>query len=176
MSDGVRLSRVAATLLAATGLAVGCAAPIDGRPVATFAPPTEPSAAPPLPTPSPPTPTVAPPGIPQELDPVAQGYVLIQTASPSMRCQITQAAVGCEAPFANAPLIAGVRADGVTVTADGTLQWLIGNLSGIPAVTVDFRRYLAMGWTIEATEAGIRFINHRTRHGMFVSIQRVEAF
>ena len=33
-----------------------------------------------------------------------------------------------------------------------------------------------MGWTIEASEDGTRFTNDGTGHGMFISVEGVEAF
>ena len=70
----------------------------------------------------------------------------------------------------------GVRANGVNLSADGTVRWIVGNLGDIPVVTIDYRTYSAVGWTIEATSDGTRFTNQRTRHGMFVSIEKVETF
>jgi len=70
----------------------------------------------------------------------------------------------------------GVRANGVDLSADGNLNWIVGNLGDIPVVTIDYRTYSAVGWTIDATEDGTRFTNQRTRRGMFVSIEKVEAF
>ena len=70
----------------------------------------------------------------------------------------------------------GVRANGVNLTADGNVQWIVGNLGDIPVVTIDYRTYSAVGWTIVATTDGTRFINQRTRHGMYVSIEKVETF
>ena len=43
-------------------------------------------------------------------------------------------------------------------------------------MTIDYRTYSAVGWTIDATEDGTRFTNQRTKHGMFVSIEKVESF
>jgi hypothetical protein len=92
------------------------------------------------------------------------------------RCQISRTAVGCEAQFANPPVKDGVPANGVNVTSDGKIRWLVGNLGDIPTVTLDYRTYEAVGWTIAAGESGTRFTNDRTGHGMFVSIERVQAF
>jgi hypothetical protein len=64
----------------------------------------------------------------------------------------------------------------VNVTSDGNLRWLVGNLGDIPTVTLDYRTYAAVGWTIAAADSGTRFTNDRTGHGMFVSIERVESF
>jgi hypothetical protein len=70
----------------------------------------------------------------------------------------------------------GVRANGVNLTADGNLSWIVGNLGDIPVVTIDYRTYSAVGWTIDATTDGTRFTNQATKRGMFVSIEKVESF
>ena len=36
------------------------------------------------------------------------------------------------------------------VTVNGEVSWLVGNLGDIPVVTLDYRTYSAVGWTIEA--------------------------
>jgi len=102
--------------------------------------------------------------------------VFIETKSGKTRCQIDESAVGCEAQFTNAPTKDGVRANGVNVTADGSVEWIVGNLGDIPVVTIDYRTYRALGWTIVASSQGTRFTNDRTGHGMFVSIDNVETY
>jgi hypothetical protein len=133
---------------------------------------TRPTAAPPTTTlPSSP---VSPPAA--EVLPPQDGYVFIETKSGQTRCQLDEESVGCEAPFANPPMQDGVRANGVNLTADGNLSWIVGNLGDIPVVTIDYRTYSAAGWTIDATSDGTRFTNQRTKRGMFVSIEKVESF
>ncbi len=110
------------------------------------------------------------------LPPDESGYVFIETKSGQTRCQIDEQAVGCEAPFTNSPMQDGVRANGVNLTADGDVEWIVGNLGDIPVVTIDYRTYSAVGWTIVATSDGTRFTNQRTKHGMFVSIEKVETY
>ncbi len=70
----------------------------------------------------------------------------------------------------------GVRANGVNLSADGTVDWVLGNLGDIPVVTIDYRTYSAEGWTIAASSDGTRFTNDRTGHGMFVSVEKVETY
>jgi hypothetical protein len=189
----VVLKATAAAAIAVTAaLAVaGCTTWTNGRPVAVPANPTEPAFPTPKPSRTPPiTPSRTPstpgtPGTPstpvpppsgQPLSPNAQGYVFIETKSGKTRCQISRTAVGCEAQFANSPVKDGVPANGVNVTSDGNLRWLVGNLGDIPTVTLDYRTYEAVDWTIAATYSGTRFTNDRTGHGMFVSIENVQAF
>ena len=184
-------------LLASPGLVSGCSSVIEGRPVAgPGAGPTEPS----FPTPrsapsSPPSTTTSPaptppttPGSPTTpasptppagaipLPPDQDGYVFIETKSGMTRCQINKDSVGCEAPFANSPLQDGEHANGVSITASGKVQWVLGNLGAIPTVTIDYKTYNAQGWTINATAEGTRFTNDHTGHGMFVSIDKVNTF
>ena len=172
----------------------GCSSSIEGKPVASpGAGPTEPT----VPTPSPSTASTLPtaptstsatsavpttPGSPTApagaipLPPDQNGYVFIETKSGVTRCQINKDSVGCEAPFTNSPLQDGEHANGVSVTADGNVQWVLGNLGAIPTVTIDYKTYDAQGWTINATPDGTRFTNDHTGHGMFVSIEKVNTF
>ena len=179
---------VLACALAAGALLAGCQSRYPGHPGHQPGSPTEPS----FPTPRPSTsrPTAAPPTKSHDDSPSApvsppaargappddSGYVFIETKSGQTRCQIDEQSVGCEAPFTNTPMQDGVRANGVNLSADGTVRWIVGNLGDIPVVTIDYRTYSAVGWTIVATSDGTRFTNQRTKHGMFVSIEKVETF
>ena len=176
---------VLACALAACALVAGCQSGTQGTPTTSPQSPTEPSfptsrpstskptAAPPTKTATPSAP-VSPPAA--QVLPPQNGYVFIETKSGQTRCQLDEESVGCEALFTNAPMQDGVRANGVNVTADGNLSWIVGNLGDIPVVTIDYRTYSAVGWTIDATGDGTRFTNQRTKHGMFVSIEKVESF
>lgn len=175
------LGATAAVLIAITVLVAGCTRSTDGAPVATAPSGEEPTFPTPRPTrttpPSAPprTETTAPPPRGEVLRP-QNGYVFIETRSGQTRCQLSTDAVGCEAPFRNPPDIDGVPATGVNISADGALRWVVGNLGAIPTVTLDYRTYSAVGWTIDATDAGTRFTNDRTGHGMFVAVEGVETF
>jgi hypothetical protein len=180
-------------LLAGVVLVAGCGNIIEGKPVATPGTgPTEPSFPTPRQSPIPSTPTMPPPttsaGPPTTpasptapagaipLPPDQNGYVFIETKSGMTRCQINKDSVGCEAPFTHSPLQDGEHANGVNITATGSVQWVLGNLGAIPTVTIDYKTYDAQGWTISATTDGTRFTNNHTRHGMFVSIETVNTF
>jgi hypothetical protein len=181
MSGRAKVGLAVGLLLSATAPAAGCATTIGGRPVASPASPTEPSFPTSPPTRTPPPTTTAPPITPAppgagSLPPDARGYVFIETKSGKTRCQISRAEVGCESEFANPPIQDGTPANGVNVTADGAMRWIVGNLGDIPAVTLDYQTYRAQGWTIAATSNGTRFTNDRTGHGMFVSVGGAEAF
>jgi len=180
-------SLLLASLVVSASALSGCSSIIDGKPVAapgagstapTFTTPTRtPSTTAPAPsaTPSSPTTPRSPTGaIP--LQPDQNGRAFIQTKSGTTRCQITKDTVGCEAPFTNSPLQDGEHANGVSIAADGTVQWVLGNLGAIPTVTLDYLNYETLGWKIDATINGTRFTNGRTGHGMFVSIDKVTTF
>ncbi|WP_333889965.1 hypothetical protein [Mycolicibacterium gadium] len=177
----------AGLLLSAAVLAAGCSTTVEGNPVASSASPTEPSFPTSRPTrtpspsstpPSPPPSTSPPTGLPgaTTLPPDESGYVFIETKSGLTRCQISEAEVGCESQFTNSVEVNGMPANGVNVTADGSMRWVVGNLGAIPAVTLDYQTYRALGWTIAATTDGTRFTNDGTGHGMFVNTSGVEVF
>jgi hypothetical protein len=171
---------VLACVLAACALLAGCQSGTSGTPVTSQDSPTEPS----FPTSRPSRPTAAPPSPSTTSAPTPgaevlqpeNGYVFIETKSGQTRCQLNEDEVGCEAQFTDAPMQDGVRANGVRLTADGAVEWLVGNLGDIPVVTLDYRSYRAVGWTIVAAEDGTRFTNDRTGHGMFVSIEKVDTY
>jgi hypothetical protein len=178
---GARARSCGCLLLAGATLVAGCSSTIDGRPVASpGAGATEPSHPTRMPRPpTPPAQPTAPSGPPAgaiPLQPDEHGYVYIETKSGKTRCQIALDNIGCEAPFTNSPIEDGEHANGVSITAGGDVQWVLGNLGAIPTVTIDYRTYDAQGWTITATSSGTRFTNDRTGHGMFVSIDNVETF
>lgn len=173
---------VLACVLAAGALLAGCQTGTSGTPVTTPDSPTEPSfptSRPTRPTAAPPktlTPTPSPPTAGAEVLQPENGYVFIETKSGQTRCQINEDEVGCEAQFTNSPMQDGVRTNGVRLTAGGDVEWLVGNLGDIPVVTLDYRTYRALGWTIAAGEDGTRFSNDSTGHGMVVAIEGVQTF
>jgi hypothetical protein len=175
----MRLAPAIAAVLAIGALVTGCQSAPEAPPRIKPISPTEPTFPTPRPsrTPAAKPPTSTPPAPPpaQEL-PAENGYVFIQTKSGKTRCQLDADEVGCEAPFTDAPEVDGAPANGVRVSAGGGIQWVLGNLGDIPAVTLDYRSYRAVGWTIEATPDGTRFTNEGTRHGMFVAVEGVDTF
>lgn len=175
---------VVVSALAVGALLSGCQATVPGTPEPTAQNPTEPT----FPTSQPSqSSTTAPPSSPSTSSATAapppgqtlapqNGYVFITTKSGQTRCQISATSVGCEAPFTNPPIVDGSPANGVSVSADGQLRWIVGNLGDIPVVPIDYRTYSAVGWTIVATTDGTRFTNDSTQHGAFIALQKVEAF
>jgi hypothetical protein len=172
-----------AGLLTSAALMTGCSSLIHGKPVANpgagATEPSFPKARPSIPSPTssqPAPPSANPPAGAIPLPPDHNGYVFIETKSGQTRCQINADSVGCEAQFTNSPVQDGERANGVNVTASGSVQWVVGNLGDIPTVTIEYLTYDAEGWTIAASESGTRFTNKNTGHGMFVSIEKVDTF
>ncbi|MCH9668921.1 MAG: hypothetical protein K0U80_13825 [Actinomycetia bacterium] len=171
--------------LSCTAVLAGCQTTVQGTPLRVpdthnepdfpTPRPSRPTAAPPStiePTPSPTAPTL--PGA-EVLEP-RNGVVFIQTKSGKTRCQLDQQEVGCEAAFTNTPDVRGSPANGVRLSARGQITWVLGNLGDIPAVTLDYRTYSAVGWTIDASAAGTRFTNDSTGRGMVISVEGVEGF
>lgn len=179
--------RLAGCALAMAALLAGCQDDTSGTAVRSPDSLTEPTVATPRPsrtsTPAPPPRTLTPAPAPSAARPPGgevlapqNGYVFIQTKSGKTRCQLSAAEVGCESQFTDAPVVDGLPANGVRLSADGQIQWVLGNLGDIPAVTLDYRRYSAVGWTIDAGSDGTRITNDRTQRGMFVSVERVQTF
>ena len=118
-----------------------------------------------------------PPRVPAETLPSnEQGYVYVETKSGKTRCELNSESVGCESQFENSPVVNGEPANGVSVTAGGTVRWIVGNLGDIPTVTLDYGTYSAAGWTIAADSNGTRFTNDATGHGMLVAVEGVQSF
>ncbi|TFV59094.1 hypothetical protein E4P42_09020 [Mycobacterium sp. PS03-16] len=186
----MRSKLAVAGVLAAGMLLTGCQSDTSGTAVRSpdTVEPTEPTVptprpsrtstpapAPPPRTMAPAPPSAAPPAAAEVLAP-QNGYVFVETKSGKTRCQLSTAEVGCESQFTDAPTVGGLPANGVRLTPAGDIEWVLGNLGDIPAVPLDYRRYSAVGWTIEASSEGTRFTNDRTGHGMFVAVERVETF
>lgn len=173
-------------LLAVGALLPGCQSSIDGTPATSPQSPTEPSFPTARPTrsspvPSPSTTAAAPPSTsraPSGATPLEpeNGYVFIETKSGKTRCQLSERDVGCESDFTDAPVVDGEQANGVRLTSDGQIKWVVGNLGDIPVVTLDYRKYSAVGWTIDASEDGTRISNDSTGHGMTIAVQGVKTF
>jgi hypothetical protein len=166
-----------AGLLVAAALVSGCSSIIHGKPEAyPSAGATTPSFPKAMPSPTAPPPGPPPPAGAIPLSPTQNGYVVIETKSGQTRCRIHTKSVGCEAPFTNSPLQDGEHTNGVSVSESGSVQWVLGNIGGFDAVTIDYRTYYAEGWTIAASKDGTRFTNERSGHGMFVSIEKVDTY
>ncbi|OCB11159.1 hypothetical protein A5717_20860 [Mycolicibacterium porcinum] len=173
-------------LLAVGALLSGCQSSIEGTPSTSPQSPTEPSFPTARPTrsspaPSPSTTAAAPPStsrVPPGATPLEpeNGYVFIETKSGRTRCQLSKQYVGCESDFTNPPVIDGEHATGVKLTPDGQIKWVVGNLGDIPVVTLDYRSYSAVGWTIDASEDGTRISNDGSGHGMVIAVEGVKTF
>lgn len=180
ISHAVRAG-VAVSWLLVAALA-GCSTTVDG---AATCPGCGNGTEPAFPTPRPPTssptstttpPPQPPPGGGEVLPPSSTGYVYIETKSGKTRCQISANTVGCESDFTDPPTVNGEPATGVEVSSSGNSRWVVGNLGAMPTTTIDYTVYQAVGWTIDATFSGTRFINDETGHGMFISTGGVDFF
>lgn len=83
-------------------------------------------------------------------------------------------AVVCQGRFDQAPEVGA----GAVTSGDGTFHWEVGNLDIYNSTThMEYgTTYHRENWTIYHDETGTRFVNDRTGHGMFVSIENVYAF
>jgi hypothetical protein len=176
------MTKALTAVLALAVVLTSCHTSTPGTPVISPKEPTEPSfptSRPAAPTAAPPktlTPSSTAPAPGAQVLPPQNGYVFIETKSGKTRCQLNEDEVGCEAQFTNPPVVNGVPANGVRLTASGEISWVVGNLGDIPVVTLDYQTYSAVGWTIQAREDGTRFTNERTGRGMNVAIDGVQAF
>jgi hypothetical protein len=148
-------------------------------PTATPAPPavtpppiTITQAAPPPPAPvqnRPPAPVVLP---------SRAGSVWVRTQSGKTICQVTAGEVGCDVDFSRpTPIVNGLPASGVSVTARGNWEWLVGDPGDPDYETLGYgTTYRALGWTITPTSEGTTFINDATGHGMTVSVEGFSPF
>ena len=181
MSNGVKAGLGVVWLVVAGATAAGCSNTINGAATCpgcgSGVEPSFPTSRPSVTTTTTPAPTatvVPSPG--GDTLPSSGGYVYIETKSGQTRCQISAGSVGCESDFTNSPVVDGQPANGVEVTAGGSMRWITGNLGDIPTTTIDYATYHAVGWTIEASDKGTRFTNDGTGHGMFVSTEQVDVF
>ena len=176
-----RLTLAGAAIAAAAAL-VSCGNTTGGTAVCpgcgTVAEPSFPTPPPSISTstPAPGPGGTAAPGPGETLPSNDQGYVYVETKSGKTRCELNSESVGCESQFENSPVVNGEPANGVSVTAGGTVRWVVGNLGDIPTVTLDYGTYSAAGWTIAADANGTRFTNDATGHGMVVAVEGVQAF
>ncbi|HEY5840247.1 MAG TPA: hypothetical protein VIU87_02020 [Mycobacterium sp.] len=176
-----RLTLAGAAIAAAAAL-VSCGNTTGGTAVCpgcgTVAEPSFPTPPPSISTstPAPGPGGTAAPGPGETLPSNEQGYVYVETKSGKTRCELNSESVGCESQFENSPVVNGEPANGVSVTAGGTVRWVVGNLGDIPTVTLDYGTYSAAGWTIAADANGTRFTNDATGHGMLVAVEGVQAF
>jgi hypothetical protein len=132
------------------------------------------------------------------LQPNAAGDVPVRTESGKTRCEVGSDVVVCQylPGFPQAPVdppincppppgvfvhcLSGIHWDLAAVTSAGAFRWNEGNIPGthfVNDIVLTYNQtYAAQGWTIVPTEDGTRFTNDGTGHGMFVSIEHVEAF
>jgi hypothetical protein len=99
--------------------------------------------------------------------------VLCAVTPDSTLASVGPDAVVCQGDFAQAQ-----PGEGAVTTGDGTFYWQEGNVDLYNTTTfMEYGTTYHRGkWTIYHDSSGTRFINDRTGHGMFVSIENVYAF
>ena len=105
-----------------------------------------------------------------------RGYAYFYTKSGNTYCGVDAEEVRCSAQFTNTPVQGSMHANAVRFNADGTVEYLIADADVRPELTLDYKTYSALGWTIDATTDGTWFTNDQTGHGMFVSVEKVEVY
>ena len=86
--------------------------------------------------------------------------------------------VECNVEFTRqTPILNGLPASGVSVTARGSWQWLVGDPGDPDYEMLSYGTvYHALGWSITPTSEGTTFINDATGHGMTVSVEGFTPF
>ncbi len=99
------------------------------------------------------------------------GYTFIETRSGRTRCRISETSAGCQLVFdePRPRTESGDEANGVNVTRDGEMTFVLGDLGYIDPIALDYKTYTARGWYIVANRYGTAFTNRTTGHGMVVS-------
>jgi hypothetical protein len=124
-----------------------------------------------------PPPKLSQPPAPVAL-PTRGGSVHVKTRSGKTICQVTAGDVECNVEFTRqTPILNGLPASGVSVTARGSWQWLVGDPGDPDYETLGYGTvYRALGWTITPTSEGTTFMNDATGHGMTVSVDDFSTF
>lgn len=106
------------------------------------------------------------------------GHTVIRTRSGRTTCQVSETSVGCQLEFdrPRPRTESGDEANGVNVTSDGDLTYVLGNLGVTDPVTLDYQTYTARGWFIVANQYGTAFTHRTTGHGMVVASSGVKTF
>jgi hypothetical protein len=104
--------------------------------------------------------------------------VFVTSRSGKTVCQVTAGDVECNVQFIRpTPILNGLPASGVSVTARGGWQWLVGDPGNPDYETLAYGTiYRALGWTITPTSEGTTFMNDATGHGMTVSVEGFTPF
>jgi hypothetical protein len=124
-----------------------------------------------------PPPKLSQPPAPVAL-PTRGGSVHVKTRSGKTIGQVTAGDVECNVEFTRqTPILNGLPASGVSVTARGSWQWLVGDPGDPDYETLGYGTvYRALGWTITPTSEGTTFMNDATGHGMTVSVDDFSTF
>lgn len=123
-------------------------------------------------------PTTSRPAEPIAIPDNGNGYTFMETKTGKTRCRVSETGAGCQLAFdkPGPKTASGDTANGVNVGSDGVLTYVLGDIGVANPAPMDYATYTARGWTIEASEAGTRFTNQATGHGMFVSTGGATSF
>lgn len=109
------------------------------------------------------------------LSPDDSGQVYIATRA-GLRGIVSAEFVGCQAQFTCSPAIDGYQANGVQAFADGTIDWILGDLGNIPVVELSEGSYTALGWNLTvANDGALHVTNAGTGKAFSIHQDRVEA-
>ena len=109
------------------------------------------------------------------LSPDDSGQVYIATRA-GLRGIVSAEFVGCQAQFTCSPAIDGYQANGVQACADGTIDWILGDLGNIPVVELPEGSYTALGWNLTvANDGALHVTNAGTGKAFSIHQDRVEA-
>lgn len=101
------------------------------------------------------------------------GQAYIATAA-GLRAMVDTDTVCCQARFTCSPDVDGQPANGVRASADGTLEWVLGDLGNIPVVDLAPGTYDIPGWDITVTESGdLRATSTRTGRSVTIATDNV---
>lgn len=100
------------------------------------------------------------------------GQVYVRSAD-GIRCVITTTDICAQYDvFAEAPQIDGQSANGVRVSSEGELTWVLGDLGDIPVIDLSGTyEYTANGWDFTSRDGALRLVHAGTGHGVLVTIQ-----
>lgn len=101
------------------------------------------------------------------------GQTYIATTA-GLRAMVDTDTVCCQARFTCSPNVDGQQANGVRASADGTLEWILGDLGSIPVVDLAPGTYDLPGWNITVNDDGdLRATSTRTGRSVAIATDNV---
>lgn len=113
---------------------------------------------------------------PIALEPNKHGYLAVTTESGTISCLVQHGWIGCETSTANWPRYPdGTPCHGVKIDANGSIEWMDGQIGDLARTKIDNREYSALGWKITSSGDGLLITNQRTGKRTLVSTDDVQA-